>query len=223
MNLSTSKEDYLKAIAEAQSEGQTVFSATLVRRLDISAPAASMALKRLRRDHLIEIDRRGIVSLTEAGREIAARLLRRHHLLERMLVDLFDFDWSKVHEEAERLEHAISDDFERKLTERFGSGEVTCPHGNSLGLDTAETRRQRGWRLLSECAAGGAVAVRSVYERDRSLLEHLDRLGLRPGAELAVAGRNWDDTFTLMIAGREAVLGLRAAELIWVEPLTAAR
>ncbi len=216
--VSASKEDYLKAIAEAQSEGQTVVSATLVHWLKVSAPAASMALKRLRRDRLIEVDRRGVVSLTGAGREIANRLLRRHHLLELMLVDVFDFEWFKVHEEAERMEHAISDDFEQKLAERFGAEAAICPHGNSLGLDTTETRRTRGWMPLSECAPGATAQVRSVYERDRSLLEHLDKLGLRPGTTVTVTAKNWDDTLTLTAGGRDAVLGMRAAELIWVEP-----
>ncbi len=223
MTLSTSKEDYLKTIAEAQSEGQTVVGATLVHRLSVSAPAASMAVKRMRRDGLIELDRQGVISLTAEGRRIANRLLRRHYLLERMLVEVFDFDWYKVHEEAERLEHAISDDFERKLVERFGSGGATCPHGNSLGLDTPEMRRKRGWRLLSESVPGEKAHVRSVYERDRSLLEHLDSRGLRPGAEVTVTGRNWDDTFALTVVGRETVLGLRAAELIWVEPVRGRR
>jgi DtxR family transcriptional regulator, Mn-dependent transcriptional regulator len=70
---------------------------------------------------------------------------------------------------------------------------------------------------LAECPEGTHALLRSVYERDRALLEHLDQLGLRPGASLAVLRRNWDDTLTLVAGGSEVVLGLRAAELIWVE------
>lgn len=219
MKLSISKEDYLKAIAEAQSEGETVVAATLVRWLEISAPAASMALKRLQRDHLVEISKTGVLKLTAEGKQIAERLLRRHHLLERMLVELFDFEWAHVHEEAERLEHAISDEFEKRLLDRFGPIEESCPHGNRLGLDTAESRRERGWLPLSELKEGRDATVRSVFERDRTLLEHLDRLSLRPGAALRVAARNWDDTITLDVRDQSAVLGLRAAQLIWVEPI----
>jgi DtxR family Mn-dependent transcriptional regulator len=134
-----------------------------------------------------------------------------------MLVELFDFEWYKVHDEAEQLEHAISDEFERKLRERFGEAEV-CPHGNSLGIETPETRRARGWLLLSECNVGEAAVIRSVYERDRSLLEHLDQLLLRPGARITVRARNWDDTLTLALPAGDAVLGFRAAALVWVEP-----
>jgi DtxR family transcriptional regulator, Mn-dependent transcriptional regulator len=131
---------------------------------------------------------------------------------------VFDFEWYKVHDEAERLEHAISDDFERKLRERFGDAGA-CPHGNLLGVDSPEIRRARGWLPLAECAGGTHGVLRSVFERDRALLEHLDQLGLRPGASLAVRSRNWDDTLTLAAGQTEVVLGLRAAELVWVEVL----
>ncbi|HWQ56361.1 MAG TPA: metal-dependent transcriptional regulator [Bryobacteraceae bacterium] len=216
MSLSTSREDYLKAVAEAESEGESVTPSALVRRLEVSAPAVSMALKRLRRDGLLDLDKTGTIRLTAEGRDIADRLLRRHHLLERMLVEMFDFEWYKIHDEAERLEHAISDDFERKLRDRFGEPD-SCPHGNRLGKDSPESRRARGWLPLSECPAGTGAAIRSVYERDRALLEHLDQLHLRPGASLQVRGRNWDDTLTLAVGGSDVVLGLRAAALVWVE------
>jgi DtxR family Mn-dependent transcriptional regulator len=217
VRLSTSKEDYLKAIAEAEAEGESVTGATLVRWLNVSAPAASMALKRLGRDRLVVIDSTGSVRLTLEGRHIADRLLRRHHILERVLAEIFELEWYKVHDEAERLEHAISDDLERKLLQKSGEPEF-CPHGNKLGADTPESRRKRGWLRLSECQPAQTVLLRSVYERDRSLLEHLDRLQMRPGATLTMQARNWDDTFTLEVAGSSVVLGLRAAELVWVEP-----
>ena len=222
MPLSISKEDYLKAIAEAESEGETVTSATLVRWLQVSPPAASMALKRLRRDGLVDVGRQGTIRLTHAGQQVADRILRRHHLLERMLAEIFDVEWYKVHEEAERLEHAISDDFERRLRERLGD-EAPCPHGNTLGREAPEARRARGWVLLSDCAPGEPARIRSVHERDRSLLEHLDRLQLRPGKVVTVKARNWDDTLSIAGPGGRVVLGVRAAQLIWVEPRTRGR
>lgn len=216
MPISISRENYLKAVAEAESEGETVTASTLARRLEVSVPAVSMAVKRLRRDGLIEMDGAGTVRLTGEGREIADRLLRRHHLLERMLDELFGFEWSKIHDEAERLEHAISDDFERKLRERFGDSDL-CPHGNRLGNDSPESRRAQGWVPLAECRPGATAAVRSVFERDRALLEHLEQLQLRPGTAVSVRGRNWDDTLALSVGQADVVLGLRAAELVWVE------
>ena len=115
MKITISKENYLKAIAEAEGEGETVIAATLASWLNVSAPAVTMAIKRLKRDALIRVGRTGELSLTRAGRDIANRLLNRHHLIERMLTEIFGMEWYKVHDEAEQLEHAVSADFERRL------------------------------------------------------------------------------------------------------------
>ena len=84
MKITISKENYLKAVAEAESEGESVIAATLSRWLNVSAPAVTMALRRLKRDGFIQIDPDGRITLTAAGREIANRLLNRHHLIERI-------------------------------------------------------------------------------------------------------------------------------------------
>ena len=185
MRITISKENYLKAIAEAQSEGETVKAVTLTRWLHVSAPAVTMAIKRLKRDSLIRVDEDGRINLTAAGREIANRLLNRHHLLERMLAEIFGLEWYKVHDEAEQLEHAVSADFERKLAEKLGTG-GPCPHGNLVGLESPEVRRRLGMKTLDEAQAGERLRVVSVFERDRSLLELLDAMGIRPGVNLEV-------------------------------------
>jgi DtxR family Mn-dependent transcriptional regulator len=108
VKITISKENYLKAIAEAESEGEPVIAATLARWLSVSAPAVTMAIKRLKRDGLIRAGRDGVLSLTSAGRDIANRVLNRHHLIERMLAEIFGMEWYKVHDEAEQLEHAVA-------------------------------------------------------------------------------------------------------------------
>ena len=113
--ITVSKEDYLKAILEAESEGETVISATLAHWLKVSPPAVTMALRRLKKDGLVRVQTDGHVGLTAAGRKIARKLTLRHHLIERMLTEMFGMEWYKVHDEAERLEHAVSPDFEAKL------------------------------------------------------------------------------------------------------------
>ena len=215
MKITISKENYLKAIAEAESEGEHVKAATLARWVSVSAPAVTMAIKRLKRDTLIRVDDDGHISLTAAGREIANRILNRHHLIERMLTEIFGMEWYKVHDEAEQLEHAVSGDFERKLVEKLGTGEA-CPHGNLVGMDTPADRRNRGLRTLDESAANETVAVASVYERDRQLLEYLEGLGVRPGSTVAVESLNYDDTLTLRVNGRSVQLGRAAAQKVWV-------
>jgi len=216
VKITISKENYLKAIAEAESEGEPVIAATLARWLSVSAPAVTMAIKRLKRDGLIRGGRDGELSLTAAGRDIANRVLNRHHLIERMLAEIFGMEWYKVHDEAEQLEHAVSADFERRLVERLGTGEA-CPHGNRVERDTPQDRRNRGLRPLDEVPLAADATVVSVFERDRRLLEYLNGLGIRPGAALRMMAANYDDTLTLRVDGKPVQLGRAAAAKVWVE------
>jgi DtxR family Mn-dependent transcriptional regulator len=215
VRITISKENYLKAIAEADGEGETVIAATLARWLKVSAPAVTMAIRRLKRDGLIHVGAAGEITLKKEGREIADRVLQRHHLIERMLTEIFGMEWYKVHDEAEQLEHAVSSDFERRLIEKLGPSEA-CPHGNQARVDRPQDRRDRGWTPLDELEAGTTAKVMSVFERDRSLLEYLDGLGIRPAAELEMMTRNYDDTLTLKVAGKPVQLGLTAAAKVWV-------
>ncbi len=213
--ITVSKEDYLKSILEAEGEGQQVISATLAHRLSVSAPAVTMALRRLKRDGLVNVRTDGRVQLTPEGRQIARRLMVRHHLIERMLHEQFGMEWYKTHDEAERLEHAVSADFEAKLVAKLGAGGV-CPHGNPVMPETAAIRRKRGMQLLSSVDCGKSYRVRSTSERDRKLLEFLDKRGIRPGSTLRVIDRNCDETMVLDTDAGQIHLGRIAAEQVWV-------
>jgi len=213
--ITVSKEDYLKAILEAESEGEIVISATLAHWLSVSAPAVTMAMRRLKRDGLVRMGADGQVELTPAGRKIARRLALRHHLIERMLAEMFDLEWYKVHDEAERLEHAVSPDFEAKLLARLGK-QGACPHGNLSERESPASRRRRGLLLLAEAEADRDYVVSGIYERDRRLLEFLEGRGIRPGARLRVSGKNYDQTLTLATDRGRVTLGRSAAERVWV-------
>lgn len=130
-SITLSKEDCLKVILEAESEGQHVISATLAHWLSVSPPAVTMALKRLKRDRYVEVKVDGTVRLLAKGKETAYRTAPRHHLIERTLSKIFGMEWYLVHEEAERLEHAVSPAFEAKLIEKLGEKGI-CPHGNMV-------------------------------------------------------------------------------------------
>jgi DtxR family Mn-dependent transcriptional regulator len=213
--ITVSKEDYLKAIAEAEAEGEMVISATLAHWLSVTRPAVTMALKRLARDGLVRVGQDGRVQLTRDGREIAEKTIFRHHLIERMLTEIFDMPWHEVHEEAERLEHAVSPAFEEKLVKKLGHKDV-CPHGNGLRLRSETERRKNGLCLLSEAQEGKKYQIKSVYERDRKLLLFFDQEGLLPGAAVSVHSRNYDGTLTLTIGKSRVRLGLPAATKVWV-------
>ncbi len=213
--ITVSKEDYLKAILEAESEGQSVISATLAHWLSVSPPAVTMALRRLKRDGLVRVHADGNVGLTAAGRKIARKLTLRHHLIERMLSEVFGMEWYKVHDEAERLEHAVSPDFEAKLLAKLGRGGA-CPHGNMSELEGPDSRKRRGLVLLAGAKPGCTYVVSGIYERDRRLLEFLEARAIRPGARLRVEGINYDQTVTLTTEAGAISLGSAAAEKVWV-------
>ena len=214
MKLTISKEDYLKAIAEAEAEEGTAIAATIARWLDVTPPAVALALRRLRRDKLAHVDRKGRITLTAEGRKISDRLRFRHHLVERFLHEILGMEWYKVHDEAERLEHSVSKDLEQKLIEKLGPDGV-CPHGNQINKSAAE-RRRLGLSQLWEAAPGSSVRVDSMHERDRKLLEYFDQLGLRPGVQIQVGSRNYDGTVSLRIGKKSVNLGESAAQRIWV-------
>ena len=218
--ITVSKEDYLKAILEAESEGQPVISATLAHWIKVSPPAVTMALRRLKKDGLVRVNSDGRVHLSREGRKIARRLALRHHLIERMLSEIFGMAWYKVHDEAERLEHAVSPDFEARLLARLGR-DAACPHGNLSELESPASRRRRGLVLLAQADPGGNYQVSGIYERDRKLLEFLEQRSIRPGAKLHVTHRNYDDTLTLTTASGRVSLGVSAAGRVWVKPLGA--
>jgi DtxR family transcriptional regulator, Mn-dependent transcriptional regulator len=214
-SIHVSKENYLKAILEAEAEGRQVIPATLAHWLEVSAPAVTMALKRLRRDGLVEIGADGIVRLTASGRETAYRTALRHHLIERMLSELFGMEWYQVHEEAERLEHAVSPAFEAKLLERLGNT-GTCPHGNAVLPESPAQRKQRGELPLSEAEEGHRYTVISLHERDPKLLLFLHGNGVDPGRTLRVLSQNYDQTVSIELSTGNSILGRPAAEAVWL-------
>jgi len=213
--ITISKEDYLKAIAEAEVEGEPVISATLAHWLGVTRPAVTAALKRLKKDGMVTVKNDGQIQLTSRGRQIAEQTIFRHHLIERMLSEIFGMSWYEVHEEAERLEHAVSPAFEKKLVEKLGEKDI-CPHGNSLALRSPAEKRKKGLCLLSEAEEGAPYRVASVYERDRKLLDFFEHEGIRPDTRLAVQSRNYDGTLSLIVEKKAIRLGAPAAEKIWL-------
>lgn len=213
---STSTEDYLKAILEAEAEGREVIPAVLAHWVGVSAPAVTNALKRLKRDGFVEVGGDGIVRLTPSGRETAYRTALRHHLIERMLSEIFGMEWHEIHEEAERLEHAVSPAFEAKLREKLGDA-GNCPHGNPVLPESPAVKEKRGERRLSEAELDHDYTIASLHERDPKLLEFLHESGLGPGKRVRVARRNYDETLAIEMDTGCCTLGKLAAEAVWLQ------
>jgi DtxR family Mn-dependent transcriptional regulator len=178
---SPATEEYLQAVYTLADEGGQVIGARLAEFLRISPAAVSEMVHRLERDGLLQLDERKEVRLTDRGYSAASRVVRRHRLAERMLVDLLGYEWWKTHEEAERIEHAMSQEMEERLVRVLGDPQ-TCPHGNPMPGTTP-----RATRPLERLAIGESATVERIpdqYEHEPGFLEYLDTQGVRPGVTL---------------------------------------
>jgi len=183
---STAVEEYLQAIYTLADENGHVVSARLAEFLGFSAPAVSEMVHRLERDGLISLDGHKEVHLTKSGRAQADSVVRRHRLAERFLVEVLGFEWWKTHEEAERLEHAMSPEMETRIARVLGDPQ-TCPHGNPMpGVAAAPTRP------LDALLRGERAAVERIpdqFEHEAGFLEYLDSQGVKPGAAIEIVER----------------------------------
>jgi len=215
---SVSREDYLKAIWEIVQEEQVPISARLAEELDVTPPAVTAALKRMTRDGYVKVQRDGRIALSAKGKEAAEHLVLRHRLAEKLLTDVIGLEWSKVHDEAEKLEHAISPEVEALLLKRFGA-ESSCPHGVPLYGGLAKLRKKTGAVPLSEMNAGDRVEVLRVYEKDPKFLDFVAKIHMRPGARVHITHKEYDETMTLDVdgvSGGKVHLGKPATARIWV-------
>jgi DtxR family Mn-dependent transcriptional regulator len=215
---SVSEEDYLKAIHHMQLELQEPISARLSEALGVTPPAVTAALRRMARRGNVRLDSKaGHIRLTAKGRAIAQTLVLRHRLIERLLTDVLGMDWKVVHAEAEKLEHAISPEIERRLLERFGR-DAACPHGNPFVGGLAKLRRQ-GVIALSEAIPATRVRVVRVDEDEAAFLVFLEGIGLRPGVVFRVLARSYDATLSIQVGSKHVHLGKNSTDRIWVRPL----
>jgi DtxR family Mn-dependent transcriptional regulator len=178
---SPATEEYLQAVYTLADEGGQVISARLAEFLGISPAAVSEMVHRLERDGLVRLDERKEVRFTERGYAAASSIVRRHRLAERMLVDLLGYEWWKTHEEAERLEHAMSPEMEERLVRVLGDPQ-TCPHGNPMPGATP-----RATRPLERLSVGERATVERIpdqFEHEPGFLQYLDTQGVRPGVTL---------------------------------------
>ncbi|HAF09261.1 MAG TPA: metal-dependent transcriptional regulator [Chloroflexi bacterium] len=209
---SSAAEEYLQAIYTLADEGGHVVSARLAEFLGFSAPAVSEMVHRLERGGLVSLDAHKEVHLTKAGKTQADSIVRRHRLAERFLVEVLGFEWWKTHEEAERLEHAMSPEMEERMARVLGDPQ-TCPHGNPMpGVAARPTRR------LEALARGERAAVERIpdqFEHEPGFLEYLDSQGVRPGVVLEVVERG-PTLLTVSIDGAVRSLRPDCGQKVWM-------
>ena len=184
---SSAVEEYLQAIYTLADENGHVVSARLAEFLGFSAPAVSEMVHRLERDGLISLDGHKEVHLTKSGKAQADSVVRRHRLAERFLVEVLHFEWWKTHEEAERLEHAMSPEMEMRIARVLGDPQ-TCPHGNPMPGVAAKPTRP-----LDALSRGERATVERIpdqFEHEPGFLEYLDTQGVKPGAAIEVVERS---------------------------------
>ncbi len=211
-------EDYLKAIYHLSNEGQAVSTSALAERLGIAAGSVTGMLKRLAEQGLVEHVPYYGARLSERGRREAVRTIRRHRVIELFLVEVLGYTWDRVHAEAERLEHAASEELIDRMAQVLGRP-VEDPHGAPIPTAEGEIREGRLPTLL-ELAPGRRAILRRFADEDSAVLRLLGGLELVPGIEIElVAITNPDGPVTLRAGGVERVLARDLARNIRVEPV----
>ena len=212
-------EDYLKAIYEIGRGTVAVATNDIAQRLNIAPASVSGMVRRLADQGLLGYERYRGVTLTDAGRRAALRTIRRHRIIESYLSSALEYPWDRVHDEAERLEHAASDELVDRMAKAIGEP-VVDPHGAPIpsreGL-VDETE----YLTLDELGAGYGARVVRVSDDDPEMLRYLAELEIIPGAELVVVSRApYQGPISLRIAGHLLAIGPALAGQVMVEPLT---
>ena len=213
---SESIEDYIKAIFQLGKNGDLVQTSAIADRLEVRPASVSNMMRRLATlGFLVHAPYRG-VKLTKEGELLARRMVRRHRLIERFLVEVLDYPWDEVHEEAERLEHAVSPGFMDRLNKLL-ENPSTDPHGAPIPASDG-TMDESAHPALVELRAGDTACVRRVRDDDGDLLRQFGQLGIRPDALIEVLEANDEEgTMVLRVGGKLRRLDHAAASGVFVE------
>ncbi len=212
-----SQEEYLEAIYRLEREGPGVSTSALANELGVAAASVSGMLKKLSTDGFVEHKARGEAKLTQAGLAVAVRVLRRHRLAECLLTQTLGMPWDEVHEEACRLEHAISARVEERLVAFLGDPK-TCPHGHPIPpADLSDP--DRPGVPLAQLDPGASTTVHGVTEELSELLRYLGEIGMRPGAAITLLEKApLGGPLTVRVGERTHAISLELARMITVLP-----
>jgi DtxR family transcriptional regulator, Mn-dependent transcriptional regulator len=215
--LSHAVEDCLKAIFVLAQESKGASTSALAERLAISPAAVTKMVKKLAALRLADHSPYRGVTLTPAGEKIALEVIRHHRLLELYLQEALGFTWDQVHGEAERLEHVLSEEMEERIDALLGRPALD-PHGDPIPSREGVLEPPAGIRL-NELADGQPAVVARVRANDPELLRYLGRLGLYPGATVAIQGREpFAGPLFIRVGETEHAIGREVAESVYVHP-----
>ncbi len=212
-------EEYLRAVLDLGIAGRPVIGRRLADSLGVAPSTVTATLQRMGKEELVTLNERKEVSLTKRGAGLAVAAARRHHLSELLLVAQLGFDWARAHEEAERWQHALTEETEKLLWESLGRP-TRCPHGNPIpGTGACFSP---GTRWLREAREGDDMVVERIAERaeaDVNLMRFFQRQGIVPEAQLLIDELVLSNgTLSVTAPGGTVVLGLEAAAQVLVRP-----
>jgi DtxR family Mn-dependent transcriptional regulator len=219
-DLTAPAEDYLKTIYELERDGAAAGTNEIAARLDIAPASVSGMVRRLADQGFVEHEPYRGVRLTDSGRVNALRMLRRHRILECYLTAVLGYRWDDVHDEAERLEHAASDELIERMAAALGHPTVD-PHG--APIPTADgVVDERRHRTLADLAIGIPARVVRMADEDGSFLRYVAELGVTPGAAIEVTGRApFDGPLEVLVDGCVRAMGTAAAARVFIEETAA--
>ncbi len=216
--VSHAMEDYLKAAYRLKMDGKPATTQLLADELGVSGPSVTNMVKRLDEMRLLRHTRYQGVELTPAGEKIALEVVRHHRLLELYLAETLGYPWDQVHEEAEKLEHHISDELEARMDSALGFP-TRDPHGDPIPTRDGMVPENFD-RLLAELDPGIEATVVRVSDRDPEQLRYLAELGLIPGARVRIVDRlPFDELVRIEVGEKVHTIGRRLSRSVWVEHL----
>lgn len=217
-DLSSTAQDYLKLIWSATEWSPTPITVSdMAERLSLRPSTVSEGIKKLARQGMVTHAPYGTIELTDTGREHAVAMVRRHRLLETFLVQELGYGWDEVHEEAETLEHAVSDRLIERIDRQLGRP-TRDPHGDPIPSADGLARVPAGTQL-STASTGGTLAITRISDADPQMLRYFTELGLAPDTKLTIREhRPYADVTSIRLHGleRDIDLGASASEAIWV-------
>ncbi|MBN1403902.1 MAG: metal-dependent transcriptional regulator [Opitutales bacterium] len=212
-------ENYVKEIFLAQQRlgSASVPMGAVAKAMDVTPGTATAMLKSLAQSGLAEYEPRKGARLSDKGRRLALKMIRKHRIIELFLVEQLGLDWGAVHKEAERMEHAISEVVLACMDNKLGHP-THDPHGDPIPSEDGDLEESI-LCTLADCNCGKNYAIARVGDQSADFLQYLDERGLKPGASLNVSSRNTvSDAVTLSTSdGRTVTMGMKAAEKIFVQ------